>query len=172
MGKSLAFIPLNIGVSGPVSKEGLTVDGEEFPHLVAVLNGPDGDALAEELAVIVSRFRRSRAARREARVFARLLLPSTGDKPAEELVIVEDISRSGAKVAIPRDVSLNLRELATAHLVINVGEPGDERPIHMAVTFVREHGGDERYNYVAFRFEELDDAHAELLDHVSNLFFT
>jgi hypothetical protein len=172
MEKSLALIPLNLGVSGPVSKEGLSVDGGEFPLLVAALNGPQGDALAEELGIIISRWRRSRAERRETRVFARLLLPSAGDEPAEELVIVEDISRTGAKVAIPRDVSLDLRELATAHLVLNLGETGDERPVHMPVTFVREHGGDDRYNHVAFRFEDLDPARAELLDHVSNLFFT
>jgi hypothetical protein len=172
MAKSLGLIPLNLGVSGPVSQEGLTVDGEEFPLLVAALHGPQGDALAEELAVILSRFRRSRAERREARVFARLLLPSADDQPTEELVIVEDISRTGAKVAIPRDVSLDLRELSTAHLVLNLGEPGDERPVHLPVTFVREHGGGDRYNYVAFRFEDLQPARAELLDHVSNLFFT
>ena len=172
MTQKLATIPLNEGVTGPVSQEALTLEQEEFPLLVAILGGPDGDAIGSEMGRLIARFRRSRAQRLQTRVFARLLLPSDGEGVHAELVIVEDGSRTGVRVAIPRDITLGLHELATAHLALQVGKAGDARPIELPVTFVREHSVDDRYTYVAFRFEDLDATQAALLDHVSNLFFT
>lgn len=168
----LATIPLNEGVEGPVSQEALTLEEAEFPGLVKILNGPEGDALGLEMGRLIGRFRRSRALRLQTRVFARLLLPSAEEGVHEELVIVEDVSRTGVRVAIPRDVTLGLQELATAHLALQVGKTGDQRPLELPVLFVREHSADERYTYVAFRFEDLDTSQAALLDHVSNLFFS
>ena len=171
MSSKIASIPMNLDIPGPVSQESLTLAGDEFPLLVDALNGPRGDALAAEMSTLIKRFRRDRAQRRPTKVFARLSVPSAEDAFHEELVVVQDVSRSGVRVAIPRSVSLDLRELATAHLVLQLGEPGDEHPVELPVSFVREHGADDRYTFVAFRFEALDGNRAELLDHVSNLFF-
>ncbi len=172
MTKTLATIPLNEGVEGPVSQEALTLESDEFPHLVSLLNAGSGDELGREISRLIARFRRSRALRQRTRVFGRLLLPSADEEVQEELVIVEDVSRTGVRVAIPRAVSLDLRELSTAHLALQLGQPGDERPVELPVTFVREHSADDRYSYVAFRFEDLEGEHAALLDHVTNLFFS
>jgi hypothetical protein len=120
----------------------------EFPHLERLLASPDGAALRQELGRLLATFRKPRAPRQEVRMMANLVMPDGREEP----VLVEELSRTGLKVAVDRTVPLNLEELVATRLPLHVGNAADGEVLNLDCEFVRTAAVDADWSHLAFRF--------------------
>lgn len=148
----------------------LTLSPEDYPHLVMLLRGPDAKEVHDEIARLVGTFWHARAERLQMQVFAKLVVFGDQDGADEESVIVQDISSSGIRVAVPRDASLDLKSLTHAHFLLAVREGDERRRLNLAAEFIRVADVDENQISLAFRFNSIDPEEARLLERGPEIF--
>lgn len=141
------------------------VTKEAFPHLGALLAGADAEAVREELRRLVPRAWRQRAPRRSVRIMARLCVGTR-----EEVVMIQDVSWSGVRVAVPRDFGLDVLE-RDVHFVMRVATPEGPQTLNLPAVFVRVASIDEAQPTLAFQFSEVTEPQAALLQQLSHLIF-
>lgn len=170
--KDEATVILHAEVDGVVNTEVLTLDCRDYPCLTELLKGPEREPLQRELAALVSRFWQARSQRQELGVFAKLLVKGVLGEEEEKAVFVQDISKNGIKLAVLRSGSLDLMQLAEVRILLQLGSESPEDRLDIKAQFARVAGFDEKYAYLAFRFDALKEEQARRLDQASNLLMT
>ena len=110
---------------------------------------------------------RRRAERRRARVIAKLLLEDERD----EAVLLADISETGVRLRIPRDVPLTIEEALAATLVVRVESRESPMMLRLDVALVRVAEVTPKQIDLAFQFRSIAPGDAEALAHLRNLIF-
>jgi hypothetical protein len=138
---------------------------ESFPHIAALLEGPDAETIKEELRRLVPRAWRQRAPRHSVRIMARLCVGTR-----EEIVMVRDVSWSGVRVAVAPDFGLDVME-RDVHFVIRVATPSGPETLNLPAVFVRVASVEDGQPTLAFQFSEINETQAALLERLSHLIF-
>jgi hypothetical protein len=172
MAESVAKVTVRNNADGREIAETIEISSEEFPEIVAVLGGEKGGALEKELGKLLGRYWRVRAERRPMKIFAKLLVDGVGSGLDEESVMVQDISSTGIRVAVPRDAQLNLKDLTKVEFLLAVKEEGARRKLRLSAEFIRVAKVGEDHISLAFRFFAIEPDVATLLEKGSNLFFS
>jgi hypothetical protein len=110
---------------------------------------------------------RRRAERRRVRVIAKVILP--GDR--EECVLLSDISETGVRLRIPRDVALTVDEALDATLVLKVEARGKPAALRARISLVRVAEVTAKQVDLAFQFHGLTPEDVARMDHLRNLIF-
>lgn len=110
---------------------------------------------------------RRRAERRRVRVFAKLILPFD----REEAVLLSDISDSGVRLRIPRDVPLTIEEALDATLVVRAVTRGEPMTVRASVSLVRVADVSPKQIDLAFQFRDLALEDAARFAQLRNLIF-
>ncbi len=116
---------------------------------------------------IVPTPQRRRAERRRTRVFAKLIL--AGDR--EEAVLLADISETGVRLRIPRDVPLTVEEALDATLIVRAESRPLPLTVRASVSLVRVADVSAKQVDLAFQFRGLAAEDAARFEHLRNLIF-
>jgi hypothetical protein len=127
----------------------LEVDKNRFPHLAQLLE--QDETLREELGRLLVRPQMVRAPRHEVRVLAKLVRQFRGET-VEESVIVRDISETGMRVTVPKDLTLDFFETCHPEFRLQVGEGEYALNMLASATLVRVAGYGKNGANLAFRF--------------------
>jgi hypothetical protein len=125
------------------------VDKDRFPRLAQLLE--QDETLREELARFFARAPVARAPRHEVRVLAKLVRQFRGET-VEESVVVRDISETGLRVTVPKDLALDFFETCHPEFRLQVGEGGSALNVTASATLVRVAGYGKSGANLAFRF--------------------
>lgn len=109
---------------------------------------------------------RRRAERRRARVFAKLLFE--GDR--DEAVLLADISDTGVRLRVQRDVPITLEEALAATLLVRV-EAKESMTLQLDIALVRVAEVAPLHVELAFQFRSISAEDAAALTHLRNLIF-
>jgi hypothetical protein len=131
------------------------IDKESFPRLVELLE--QDETLREEIARLLGRRQVSRAPRHEVRVLAKLVRRFRGEMVAES-VVVRDISETGMRVTVPKDLSLDFFELCHPEFRLQVGEGEYAFNLTTSATLVRVAAIGKAGANLAFRFQAATEA--------------
>lgn len=136
---------------------------DEFPNLTSLLLGPKSDEIQAELITLIRRFRKRRASRRQIEHSAKLVV-ADGSMEFEEAVNIEDISSSGIRVAISKNVELDLVRLMDVRLLIELRDGETSRVVNLEAWFIRIADVSENAISLAFRFSSITQEEVELLE--------
>ena len=170
--KDKASVTLQAQPGGPGTSETLTLDPVEYPCLTELLMGAKANSAQRELTQLIGRYWQARSTRRQVQVLAKMVVPSDDGRGEEVAVYVQDISGGGIRVAVLRSVNLLLMQLTHTRILVQTGAGEDPQILELPATFVRLAGYDDKYAYLASRFEALDTGLAMQLDQLSDLFFS
>lgn len=172
MAETGAKVTVRNTIDGQEISEPIVVGESEFPELVKALSGDDGEALTEELGRLLGKYWRVRAERRSMKIFAKLHVYGSKTGLDEEAVMVQDVSATGIRVAVPRDAQLNLKDLTKVEFLLAIKEGDGRKKIKLSAEFIRVAKVAEDHISLAFRFFSVEPEVAELLEKGSNLFFS
>ncbi len=144
-------------------QEKISLDPDEFPLLSELLTGPEGERAEDELRRLLTKFRQGRAGRQTTDHKATFLLTDS-EQDVEIPCRIEDISASGIRIAIGRDVDLDLLRLMDARFIFEVGESGSVKTIDLQAWFIRVAEVTADKISLAFRFAHISPSEIELLE--------
>jgi hypothetical protein len=130
---ALAAVPPTTGV----------LPGDRYPVLSELIDRADGAPLRRELEELLGHPVRSRAPRRPLKRIARLRAGAY-----DEVVLLKDLSASGARLLVPADQPLDIHSTKQMELVVRL-PPGR---LSLPVSVVRVCGQDRGYLDLGFRF--------------------
>jgi hypothetical protein len=96
---------------------------------------------------------------------ASLVMPDGREEP----VLVEELSRTGLKIAVDRAMPLNLEELVATRLPLHMGNAADGEVLHLDCEFVRTAAVDADWSHLAFRFRAGTPEQEETLARLAQL---
>ena len=135
---------------------------DRYPLLSALLDRPDGAPLRLELEELVGHRIRQRAPRRELKRIARLRADTY-----DEVVLLKDLSSSGARLLLPADEPLDIHSTKKMELVVRL-PPGR---LSLPVSVVRVCGQDRGYLDLGFRFLVGESELEELIPKIRSQIF-
>jgi len=104
----------------------VSLEIEHYPALSALLDGPDGTRLREELGQLIGHALKRRAPRRAIKRIARLRSGAY-----DEVVLLKDLSASGVRLLVQGDLPLDVRDLIEMELVVAL--PAGRRSLPVSV---------------------------------------
>jgi len=149
---ALAAVPTTPGV----------LPGDRYPVLSELIDRADGAPLRRELEELLGHPVRSRAPRRALKRIARLRAGTY-----DEVVLLKDLSASGARLLVPADQPLDIHSTKKMELVVRL-PPGR---LSLPVSVVRVCGQDRGYLDLGFRFLVTDSELEELIPKIRSQIF-
>lgn len=144
------------------AKPATVLAADRFPLLSALIDRPDGGAaLRAEIEELLGHRIRQRAPRRELKRIARLHADTY-----DEVVLLKDLSSSGARLLVPADEPLDIHTTKKMELVVRL-PPGR---LSLPVAVVRVCGQDRGYLDLGCRFlvaeSELEELIPKIRSHI------
>lgn len=122
-----------------------------MPSLHALMQGPDAATLKREMMWLIRQFTPHRPPREKVKVIGKLIRDVSGSE-VESPVVIRDISRTGAQLAISTHLGLSATDLTQVKLRLRL--PGAKDCV-VAAKLARVIKTDENFIQAGFKFDEL-----------------